>query len=92
MEAVLDSMHSPRQLRVQDAGPIGTHSDIAKCAATTASAVGASDDEFVGAAKRLIDALPDRKQLALPDALPRQGEPSRWNAAKVWALHVRWRA
>ena len=33
LEAVLDSMHSPKQLGVQDAGPIGSHSDIAECAA-----------------------------------------------------------
>ena len=63
LEAVLDSC-TPKQLGVQDAGPISSHSDIARCAATTASAVGASDGELVGAAKRLVDVLPTRKQLA----------------------------
>ena len=76
MSAILGALQSPRQQGIQDMGPITTHSDAAKCAASCAANTGvpsgtATEAELVSAVQRLADAMPSRDELAaLQDADP----------------------
>jgi hypothetical protein len=69
LSAILDSLLSPLQQRLQDGGPIPTHSEAALCAASCAAntgvpAVTATATELVTAVQRLVDAMPTRDELA----------------------------
>ena len=69
LSAILDSLLSPLQQRLQDEGPIPTHSEAARCAASCAANTGvttttATATELVTAVQRLVDAMPTRDELA----------------------------
>ena len=69
LSAILDALQSPRQLGLQDVGPITTQSDVAQCAAAKAADSGlpmttATAPELVSAVQRLVDAMPTKDELA----------------------------
>ena len=69
LSAILDALQSPRQLGIQDAGPITSQSDVAQCAASSAADSGlpmstATEPELVSAVQRLVDAMPTKDELA----------------------------
>jgi hypothetical protein len=69
LSTILDALQSPRQLGLQDAGPITSQSDVAQCAASKAANSGlptktATAPELVLAVQRLVDAMPTKDELA----------------------------
>jgi hypothetical protein len=84
LTVILDALQCPYQLGIQDAGPVTTHNEISKCAASCAAHKGLKTDpatspELAAAVQRLINAMPTKDELAaLQAADPETKELLEW--------------